>query len=49
MTHTTPERESDEERWNGEAWEETREADAAPVSAEQFRITDIQHWIDLSA
>ena len=52
--HTTPERKPDEERENRETGEDahdraTREADAAPASAEQFRITNLQHWIDLSA
>jgi len=54
MRPTTPEWTSEEEQESWEAGEEARdratlEADAPPASAEQFRITDLQHWIDLSA
>ena len=54
MGPTTPERKSDEDQESWEAGEEARdraalEADAPPASAEQFHITNLQHWIDLSA
>ncbi len=54
MRHTTPEWKSAEERESWEAGEEacdrsTLEADSPPASADQFRITNLQHWIDLSA
>lgn len=54
MGLTTPEWKSDEERERWEAGEEARdraalEADAPPASPERFRITNLQHWIDLSA
>jgi hypothetical protein len=53
MMHATPEGTSDD--WeSGEDREELRlpaafEADGTPASADQFHITDVQHWIDLSA
>ena len=54
MRRVTPEGTADDDRESWEAGEEARalaslEADGAPASAEQFRITNLQHWIDLSA
>jgi hypothetical protein len=54
MTHATPERIADDEREPQEAGAEDdfRAApgvDASRPTAEQFHITDMQHWIDLSA
>jgi hypothetical protein len=54
MTHATPAGMSDDDR---ESWEDreeasfwaAREADGPTASAEQFHISDMQHWIDLSA
>ena len=55
MTHATPERIADEERERWEAGAEDEgsraasELDGTRPTAEQFHITDMQHWIDLSA
>jgi hypothetical protein len=54
MTHATPQRIADEERKRREDSESAcfraaLEADEPAASAEQFHITDLQHWIDLSA
>ncbi len=54
MRPTMPEWKSDEERERRDAEEEARdraalEAAGPPASAEWFRITNLQHWIDLSA
>ena len=54
MIHETPDRTSDDDRVSWEDREEARlwaalEPDGPPASAEQFHITDQQHWIDLSA
>ena len=51
MTLATTEWTTDEERESREDEEEDglRVADASLATAEQFQITDTQHWIDLCA